>query len=63
MIGVFTGRSYGQRVENVTFIRIETELVENLHLFQPSDWMVLTCLTMHKTPLYGHCGQPEGTCS
>jgi len=47
MIGVFTGRSYGQRVENVTFIRIETELVENLHLFQPSDWMVLTCLTMH----------------
>lgn len=47
MIGVFTGRSYGQRVENVTFIRIETELVENLHQFQPSDWMVLTCLTMH----------------
>lgn len=47
MIGVFTGRSYGQRVENITFIRIETELVENLHLFQPSDWMVLTCLTMH----------------
>ena len=47
MIGVFTGRSYGQRVENVTFIRIETELVENLHLFQSSDWMVLTCLTMH----------------
>ena len=47
MIGVFTGRSYGKRVENVTFIRIETELVENLHLFQSSDWMVLTCLTMH----------------
>jgi hypothetical protein len=47
MIGVFTGKSYGSRVENVTFIRLETELVENLHLFQPSDWMVLTCLTMH----------------
>lgn len=47
MIGVFTGRSYGQRVENITFIRIETELVENLHQFQPSDWMVLTCLMMH----------------
>lgn len=47
MIGVFTGRSYGSRVENVTFIRLETELVENLHQFQPSDWMVLTCLTMH----------------
>ena len=47
MIGVFSGRSYGSRVENVTFIRLETELVENLHLFQPSDWMVMTCLMMH----------------
>lgn len=47
MIGVFSGRSYGSRVENVTFIRLETELVESLHLFQPSDWMVMTCLMMH----------------
>lgn len=47
MIGVFSGRSYGSRIENVTFIRMETELIENLHQFQPSDWMVLTCLMMH----------------
>lgn len=48
MIGIFNGRSFHSTGhKDVAWIQMDTQMLKYMHLFQPSDWMVLCCLAMH----------------
>jgi hypothetical protein len=48
MIGIFNGRSFhSSGHKDVAWIQMDTQMLKHMHLFQPSDWMVLCCLAMH----------------